>query len=490
MAGPDIAIYNSAVILLPIGRDDAEIQRHAYTSYFIIALNIAMFILSGILARQSVERRVEAQVRQAVRYYLDHPYLRIPTSLQMYLPERLLSRLPPYPAHFRPPADEVRRQQKTLDDLAEIAAEMVGELPYFRWGYIPADGGLIPLFTSMFIHGGFFHLLGNLMFFFVTGPFLEDVFGRPVFGFLYFSGGIVATLTFAMRHPDSGVPLIGASGAIAAVMGAYLVRFARSKLEFLFVPFIWRPMTFFRFFVPAFVVLPLWFLQQWWMMAREASSGVAFSAHVGGFVYGVIVGAVVRASGFEDRYVKPVVEKETTWKADPRLEAAMAARSVGNLEAARANVSAVLAADANNVEALQVAVDVGRDLNDASMFDGCAARLLQWHMQQKNTDEATNLIHEVTHDREAPPAPRFYARAAAFAERSGDREWAANLYEHLARLEADTPNVVGTLVKLGTTLRLKGDMKGARDAYTRARSHPACNAELAATIEMKLAQLK
>jgi hypothetical protein len=118
-----------------------------------------------------------------------------------------------------------------------------------------------------------------------------------------------------------------------------------------------------------------------------------------------------------------------------------------------------------------------------------ATRLLQWHVTQKNADVATDLIHEITEGREALPAPRFLSRAAAFAERNHDHEWAATLYERLASIEREGPNVVGTLVKLGATLRLKGDTIAARNALTRAREHPACSAEWASTIEIKLKQL-
>jgi hypothetical protein len=157
---------------------------------------------------------------------------------------------------------------------------------------------------------------------------------------------------FAART-ESTIPLVGASGAIAAVMGAYLVRFFRSKVELLFVPFLWRPMFHFRFFLPAFVVLPLWFAQQLWEMQSESGSGVAFSAHVGGFVFGVAFAGALGAMRFEQKFVDPLVTKQTTWKMDDRLARAIAAHQVGNHEEAKKELAVVLRDDPRNVDALR-----------------------------------------------------------------------------------------------------------------------------------------
>src|ERR1051326_5071858 len=216
---------------------------------------------------------------------------------------------------------DVGAEQHELDGMAGELTKVYHALPRIRFAFIPAEGQTYTIVTAMFLHTGFMHLLGNMLFFFVTGPFIEDVFGRPMFFFLYFSGGGVATAWYASKHPDSTIPLIGASGAIAAVMGAYFVRFVRSKLEFLFMPFpLFRPTLHFRFFMPAFVVLPLWFVQQFFLSntAEQSGAGVAFSAHVGGFVYGFAVALVLKAVGFEEKFVVPVVEKQTTWKQDER----------------------------------------------------------------------------------------------------------------------------------------------------------------------------
>lgn len=135
---------------------------------------------------------------------------------------------------------------------------------------------------SMFLHGGLFHILGNMWFLWVFGNNVEEAFGNVGFLALYLAGGLVATAAFVIANPDATVPLVGASGAIAAVLGAYLVLFPRHQvltlLFFFFVP------------VPAVVFLLLWFLSQFGV--QDVS--VAWEAHVGGFIFGVLVALPAR----------------------------------------------------------------------------------------------------------------------------------------------------------------------------------------------------
>ena len=475
------------MILLPIGRDDAEIRRHAWVSYAIIALNVLAFVAVETAERRRMQR-IDREWSEAWVFISRRPYLEVPPSMsevlnpnaKRYLDiQRLRARRPPEPI--------ARREQVQFNAIAQEAVDAYHGMPKVRFGYIPSEGGFFRLISSMFVHAGFLHLLFNLLFFFVSGPFVEDVFGRPMFAALYVLGGLAATLTYGVNHPTSVIPLVGASGAIAAVMGAYFVRFLKSKVEFLFIPLIVRPTLHFRFFLPAFVVLPLWFAKQLLEMRGEGSGSVAFSAHVGGFVFGAAVALIVKVIGFEEKYVNPAVEKETTWALDERTVRAMTARDQGDYEAAKHELGAVLREKPADLDALRTAVDVARRSEDAPMLDSCATRLLGRYAEEKQDDLAVDLITELT---EQPlPVPKFLGRAGVFAERSGNRAWALLLYEQLLAADPNGPAAVPSLVKIGTLLRLSGDVARARDALAKARAHPACTAEWAPTIEAKMAQL-
>ena len=151
------------------------------------------------------------------------------------------------------------------------------------------DGGTIPaltLLTSMFLHGGFMHLAGNMLYLWVFGNNVEDRTGHVRFLLFYVLSGLAAAGAQIVMSPDSQLPMIGASGAIAGVLGAYMLLFPHARVLTL-VPFFWVGLV----HLPAVVVLGLWFLFQILMSWSEqaGTGGVAFFAHIGGFVAGMLL---------------------------------------------------------------------------------------------------------------------------------------------------------------------------------------------------------
>lgn len=141
----------------------------------------------------------------------------------------------------------------------------------------------LSLITSMFLHGGFLHLGGNMLYLWIFGNNVEDYLGRPRFVLFYLLCGMAAALTHTLTNMASPVPMIGASGAISGLLGAYLLLYPRANV----VVMIWF-FFFLRFVrIPAFIVLGLWFLMQL-PGALGESGGIAFFAHIGGFVFGLL----------------------------------------------------------------------------------------------------------------------------------------------------------------------------------------------------------
>ncbi len=149
------------------------------------------------------------------------------------------------------------------------------------------------IFTSMFMHAGFLHLAGNMLYLWIFGDNVEDRLGAPGYLIFYLVGGGVASLTHMFINPDSQLPAVGASGAIAAVLGAYLVMYPRTRIA----TFI--PLGFFLrlTMVPASIVLGFWFIMQLFngvlTMGGQEMGGVAFWAHIGGFVAGVLLALLI-----------------------------------------------------------------------------------------------------------------------------------------------------------------------------------------------------
>jgi membrane associated rhomboid family serine protease len=156
---------------------------------------------------------------------------------------------------------------------------------------------------SMFLHAGWLHLLGNMLFLVVFGNNIEDRMRRLPFLLFYLASGFVAAYGFALAFPHSTQPLIGASGAIAGVLGAYIVLYPRARVWSL-VPFLF----FIPVRTPAWLVLGLWFVLQWLYSAGIATSGVgsvAYLAHIFGFTFGAIVGMAMRTFGTEPPPPRP-----------------------------------------------------------------------------------------------------------------------------------------------------------------------------------------
>jgi membrane associated rhomboid family serine protease len=161
-----------------------------------------------------------------------------------------------------------------------------------RFALIPSlvtsGEGLYTFLTSMFLHGGLAHLLGNLLFLNIFGDNLEDFFGHLGFLVLYIFCGLVASLLQILASPSSSIPMVGASGAIAGVMGGYLVLFPRHQIDILFS----FGLTLRRATVPAYTMLFYWFIFQLFSgvgslaYVSQDIGGVAYLAHVGGFVSG------------------------------------------------------------------------------------------------------------------------------------------------------------------------------------------------------------
>ena len=160
---------------------------------------------------------------------------------------------------------------------------------YSDWAMIPArlqtGDGYYTLISSMFMHGGWMHLAGNMLFLWIFGDNMEDEMGHiPYLGF-YLAAGVGAGLAHYLSAPYSGVPTVGASGAIAGVMGGYLLLFPKAKVDILLIIIV-----FFKIFpVPAWVMLGLWFGLQLFNVvgADPTTGGVAYWAHAGGFLIGI-----------------------------------------------------------------------------------------------------------------------------------------------------------------------------------------------------------
>ncbi len=168
------------------------------------------------------------------------------------------------------------------------------EVIFYDYGFIPASffkdpaGQVFTIFTSMFVHGSLLHLMSNLWFLWVFGPAVEGRLGLGRFMLLYLLSGVAAALLQGFALPESMVPMIGASGAVSGILGAYLILFPRARVLTIIPPFI-----FFFFWLPAPIYLGYWIVLQF-ISGFSAVPGVAWWAHVGGFLLGLVLILILR----------------------------------------------------------------------------------------------------------------------------------------------------------------------------------------------------
>ena len=167
----------------------------------------------------------------------------------------------------------------------------------YQFALIPSDisgfnslESLANIFSSMFMHAGLAHIGGNMLYLWIFGDNVEDRLGSVKYLLFYVIGGVIASITHIYTNPASSIPTVGASGAIAAVLGAYLVLYPQQKVLTLIPLGFWMRIT----MVPAFLVLGLWFVLQLFSGVMSLGGpdvgGVAFWAHIGGFITGVLLG--------------------------------------------------------------------------------------------------------------------------------------------------------------------------------------------------------
>ncbi|UCE20997.1 MAG: rhomboid family intramembrane serine protease, partial [Candidatus Aminicenantes bacterium] len=305
-------------MIIPLDHESSTVRRLPWITFAIMAVCLIVHILVSIDLNKR-EKELEIAAREFLEYYIQYPHLELdPEILTLIFGERLAEQAKEQIEILREQASRdahlfQERRQEELNRLSERLKNVIVNIPYRKYGFIPAQRSFIALLTYMFIHSGWFHLIGNLLFLYLTGPFIEDVWGRPIYTAFYLVMGVGSALMFAQHYPDFAGPLIGASGAVAGVMGAFLILYWRTKIRFLFILI---PLIFIRgtFKAPAWLMLPLWFLLEFFnakvmdAINPQGGGGVAHWAHVWGFVFGVAAAVGMKYFKIEEKYVRPKID--------------------------------------------------------------------------------------------------------------------------------------------------------------------------------------
>jgi membrane associated rhomboid family serine protease len=412
-------------LLIPIGLDETRISRIPWVSIVLVALNVLALLGTSCTGD---EREVEARFRAVIEYWAERPYLAMPEEMERRFG---LSRAELEQAMGRP-LPEVggpRFEQEELESLCADLLALVDAQPDRVFALVPERGLLQPgWLTYQFLHGGLGHLLGNmLVFFLVVGPFLEDAWGRPFFLAFYLAGGVVAGLAQALPDLDSPIPIVGASGAISACLGAFALRFAHRRVRVFYWFFLFlRGTTFVPAWAYAFFGLAMDLLG---LKLSGVGGGVAYAAHVGGFLFGVGGVLALRASGLEARLAPEGAARWGGSLATSRAEDAMAR---GDAVGAREHFQQALGRRPDDLEAA-----VGLARIEAARLDRAAAsplveRIVAARIAARDAPGAREVLREMGGVVDASgwrPATAYRAAELCLAD---DRELADRLDEAAA----------------------------------------------------------
>ena len=280
------------ILLVPLG-PDAERPRLPRVTAALVALNVLVFLFTGQADTAAVERE-EASLERIAGWTLEksgraRPSLAErralhPTALAFLLRDTA------WPDEVDA-AEDRERLERCRDDYRRLREGH----PFYRFGFVPADPASLGLLTHLFLHADLLHLLFNMIFLWAVGGLLELEWGEGFFAAFYLASGVAAALTHAAVNAGSVEPAIGASGAIAGLMGAFAVAHAREPMRLALVAMLsFSPRIHFLTW-PAWVFLALWLLEQvlYAVLTAGMNIGIAFGAHLGGFAFGAIGGALV-----------------------------------------------------------------------------------------------------------------------------------------------------------------------------------------------------
>lgn len=373
------------MLFLPYGLVEAEVHRKPWISMILGGVCVLVHLVSMLAPTPQLSSTGRAQYKELQSLAEEGGFTPGPSCRPI---------LGTKPLQATVAVDDEAERRALAERMCERVFHELDRLRNFRFGYVPSKGKLqIGLITNMFLHGGLLHLLGNMLFFFVCGPFLEDLWGRPFFLAFYLLGGIAGALAHGALDPWSARPLIGASGAIAACMGALTLRYPKRHVKMIFVWFM--PPRVIRFRLVVWLWGGFWGLSELYTQMTGGQPGVATMAHVGGFFMGAAVVLAIHRTGIEATFLAPAVENARTLikgNSHPEVSAGDAAMEEERVEDAAQHYEAALRANPDDEEAMWGAVRASAAAGNASGQRRALNRIAKLFVQQGDEEGAAELV--------------------------------------------------------------------------------------------------
>jgi len=446
-------------MIIPLNHENMQGRRWPYVTVGIIALNVICFLATHWTMDRESQQMGEVR-EHIILLAAAHPDTPMSPAERKLVDNfhksqpKIWSSLAA-PDHTPISAWDVEIHSWTEPRCEEEMTLLAGQLDHMqadsilgKYAFYPSRRAPISYLTANFLHAGWLHLIFNMWFLWLAGAILEDTWGRPLFSAFYLIQGLAAYWGHALGYPSGLNPVIGASGAIASLMGAFLARFPKTKIQLGFFYWILRPRLY-RFKAPAYAVLPLWLGMQLLsgVMAGE-SGGVAYWAHIGGFGFGLVLALILRYSGIEQKADQAIQEK-VGWSADPRIVEATDLLEKQEFDAAVNELQALIAEKPGSIDAYEMLPSIYLRTGDTKSYLEALESVCQLHLKLHNSEAAWQDYDDYAHAGGTMMPAASWLELCRHAENLQQWERAAGEYEKLAEAWPDDRNAVLALISAG-----------------------------------------
>ena len=322
-----------------------------------------------------------------------------------------------------------------------------------NYGLIPAQAKPLTFFTYMFLHGGFQHLLGNMVFLWLVGCMIEMGSGRFFCGLTYVLTGLGAAALYWLMNPNSSIYLVGASGSIAGLIGAFCVLYGRKKVKFFY-----SLGFYFNYFrAPAIIILPVWIAKEIYMMYSDEMGNVAYEAHLGGLISGAMIGLIGYVL-FRNRNAEMLQADEQVDDISPLIEKALERVSQLDMEAGSRLLEQVLTKNPGHIGAMTHLFNIHKNSPQDPRFHEIARRLIdRLTIDSTQHPTAGQIFEEYTKIAGRPCLTAdVYLRMIAVLSGLGHPEKAERIMAMFLKQKPDLPGIPQALLKLADGYRQKG----------------------------------
>ena len=428
-------------MLIPIKHENMTARRWPVVTLALIAINVAVFLFTLSAIDEEAPQLGEVKTHILILAAL-HPELKMQAESQHLVDGFKQSHPEQWKQVQNPNRDVIDaydaklRMTENLSNLQEEMDSLNGKLVKLssssiieQYAFIPAQPRPISYLTANFLHGGWLHLIGNMWFLWLAGFVLEDVWGRWLYSLFYLIAGPAALQFWAWSNPGSITPTLGASGAVAALMGAFLVRFPKMKIEMAWL-FMFK---LYRFKAAAYWLLPLWlFAEIFYGSLSGSSGGVAHWAHVGGFLFGALAGVAIQHSGLEHK-ANQAIEEQVGWTNDAELEQASGIMEHGQLGDALIILSNYVTAKPNSLDAWNLLRQIHTRQNNTKDYLEATAKTCALHLRAHEIEAAFQDYSELVDSGGSKMPAATWLELCKGAEEMQDFERAFTEYQNLAQ---------------------------------------------------------